>query len=100
MNDEDVLGKAYDSRLMRRLVRYLRPYRKYVVFALALILFDAALEISLPQLARIAIDRYIAAGNVRGLGITALAYAIILVVKLATEYQQSLTLLGTGQRIM
>jgi len=100
MHEEDVLGKAYDSRLMRRLVQYLRPYRKRVVFALVLILFSAVLEISLPLLAGMAIDRYIAVGNLRGLGITALVYSAILIIKLASEYQQSVTLLDTGQKIM
>ena len=42
MHDEEVLGKAYDARLMRRLISYLRPYRKQVLFALVLLVFEAA----------------------------------------------------------
>src|SRR5882672_2230502 len=100
MQDEEVLGKAYDSRLMRRLIQYLHPYKKFVFLALALIIFDAALETSLPWLTKIAIDRYIAVGNLRGLGMIAAIYGLILMVKLGTQYMQSLTLLSTGQKIM
>jgi len=100
MQEEEVLGKAYDSRLMRRLIRYLHPYKKFVFFALSLIIFDAALETSLPWLTRIAIDRYIVLRNPGGLGRIAVIYALILVAKLGTEYIQSLTLLSTGQKIM
>ena len=34
MQEEDVLGKAYDARLMRRLLQYLRPYTRFVAIAL------------------------------------------------------------------
>ena len=61
MQEEEVLGKAYDSRLMRRLVTYLRPYKSYVALALALILLESSLEVAFPWLTKIAIDRYIAA---------------------------------------
>ena len=67
MHDEEVLGKAYDARLMRRLIGYLRPYRKQVLFALLLLVLDAALETIPPLLTMLAIDRYIAAGNAAGL---------------------------------
>ncbi|HVQ64429.1 MAG TPA: ABC transporter ATP-binding protein [Terriglobia bacterium] len=100
MNDEEVLGKAYDARLMRRLIGYLRPYRKQVLFALLLLVVDAALETIPPLLTMLAIDRYIAAGNAGGLAVVAGAYVLTLAVKLGTEFVQALTLQRTGQRIM
>src|SRR5881394_1613664 len=100
MQDEEVLGKAYDARLMRRLVRYLRPYRKYVFFAFVLLLFESAIETLFPLLTMVAIDRYIAAGNFNGLTLVALAYVLALGVKFAAEFIQGLTLQRTGQRIM
>ena len=36
-HEEEALGKAYDSRLMKRLLEYLRPYRWRVILALALV---------------------------------------------------------------
>src|SRR6188474_90558 len=100
MHDEEILGKAYDARLMRRLIGYLRPYRKQVLFALLLLVVDAALETIPPLLTMLAIDRYIAAGNAGGLAVVAGAYVLTLAVKLGTEFVQALTLQRTGQRIM
>jgi ATP-binding cassette subfamily B protein len=100
VQDEEVLGKAYDARLMRRLIRYLRPYWKQVLFAFLLIVVDAALETLPPLLTMLAIDRYIAAADVGGLAIVAGAYMLTLTVKFGTEFIQALTLQRTGQRIM
>ena len=38
--EEEVLGKAYDARLMKRLLKYVKPYKKYVLFAITLILLS------------------------------------------------------------
>ena len=100
MQDEEVLGKAYDARLMRRLIRYLRPYRRSVLFAFVLLLFESAIETLFPLLTMVAIDRYIAAGNFRGLTMVALAYVLALGIKFVAEFVQGLTLQRTGQRIM
>jgi len=100
VQDEEVLGKAYDARLMRRLIGYLRPYWKQVLFAFLLIVADAALETIPPLLTMLAIDRYIAVADAGGLAIVAGAYFLTLVVKFATEFIQALTLQRTGQRIM
>ena len=48
MHDDEVIGKAYDARLMRRLLRYLRPYRKRAAGSVALILLGAAFSLLLP----------------------------------------------------
>jgi ATP-binding cassette subfamily B protein len=100
VHDEEVLGKAYDARLMRRLIRYLRPYRKYVLFAFLMIVVSAALETIPPLLTMLAIDRYIAAADAGGLAVVAGAFVLTLAVKLATDFIQALTLQRTGQRIM
>ena len=57
-HDEEALGKAYDSHLMKRLMEYLRPYRWRVVLALALVAIVTPLELAPPWLFRLAIDRY------------------------------------------
>jgi ATP-binding cassette subfamily B protein len=100
MQDEEVLGKAYDARLMRRLIRYLRPYRKQISVAFLLLLVDAALETVPPLLTMLAIDRYIAASNTAGLAVVAGLYVLTLAAKFLTEFVQSLMLQRTGQRIM
>jgi ATP-binding cassette, subfamily B, multidrug efflux pump len=100
VQDEEVLGKAYDSRLMRRLIGYLRPYRRQVLFAFLLLVVDAALETIPPLLTMLAIDRYIAAADSGGLVLVAGAYVLTLGVKFGLEFIQALTLQATGQRIM
>jgi ATP-binding cassette subfamily B protein len=58
--EEEVLGKAYDGRLMRRLLAYIRPYKLPVVAALILLLFNAVLQAIGPLLTALAVDRYLA----------------------------------------
>ncbi len=57
--EEEVLGKAYDSRLMRRLLTYMKPYRAVVAASLALLLVDSLLQIIGPLLTKLAVDRYL-----------------------------------------
>ena len=100
MQEEEVLGKAYDSRLMRRLITYLRPYKMYVGLALALILLESSLEVAFPWLTKIAIDRYIAAANIAGLATIALAYVILLLIRFVCASAETYVLQNTGQKIM
>jgi ATP-binding cassette subfamily B multidrug efflux pump len=57
--EEEVLGKAYDGRLMRRLLKYIRPYKLEVAIALVLLLINAALQVVGPLLTELAVDRYL-----------------------------------------
>jgi ATP-binding cassette subfamily B protein len=58
-NEEDELGKAYDARLMRRLLGYLWPYKRYVLAALALTVLGGPLVVAGPPLVRAAVDLYL-----------------------------------------
>ncbi len=59
--EEGKLGKPYDLRLMRRLARYAYPYKKVILLALVLTMLITLMDLSLPYLSKIAIDRYILA---------------------------------------
>src|SRR3989441_7495328 len=100
MQEEEVLGKAYDSRLMRRLVAYLRPYKSYVALALALILLESSLEVAFPWLTKIAIDRYIAAANIAGLTTIAVIYVLLLLIRFVCASAETYVLQNTGQKII
>jgi ATP-binding cassette subfamily B protein len=65
--DDEVLGKAYDARLMKRLLGYVKPYKKYVVFAILLNIVVAALGPVRPYLTKIAVDDSIANSDYTGL---------------------------------
>jgi ATP-binding cassette, subfamily B, multidrug efflux pump len=62
-HEEEILGKAYDSRLMKRLLTYLRPYRLQVVISLVAITLRAGLDVLGPVLTAVAIDKYLAYGT-------------------------------------
>src|SRR3954469_11093536 len=61
-HEEEVLGKAYDARLMRRLLAYLRPYKWQTAIALGSIVIKACADVLGPVLTMVAIDRYLSAG--------------------------------------
>ena len=66
-HEEEVLGKAYDARLMRRLLEYLRPYWLQVLIAFGAIVGASLLQLAQPYLMKVAIDDYIAQGSMEGL---------------------------------
>ena len=65
--DDEILGKAYDAKLMKRLLGYVKPYSKYVVLAILMNIVVAALGPLRPYLTKIAIDDYIVNSNYDGL---------------------------------
>jgi ATP-binding cassette, subfamily B, multidrug efflux pump len=60
VQEEEVLGKAYDSRLMKRLLTYLRPYTWQVAVALMAIVMKAGADVLGPYLTKVAVDKYLA----------------------------------------
>jgi ATP-binding cassette subfamily B protein len=99
-SEEEVLGKAYDGRLMRRLLGYLRPYKPQVVVALGALIGGSALALAQPYLMKIAIDRYIARHDLSGLNLVALAFLAVLIGAFVFEFLQTYLLQYVGQRIM
>ena len=99
-HDEEVLGKAYDARLMRRLLVYLRPHWRSVLLALVAIVASAALQLLPPWLTLQVIDVYIPARDVSGLALIGAVLIAVLVGEFALEFLQTTTLQMTGQRIM
>ena len=100
VHEPEVLGKAYDARLMRRLLAYLRPHRRAVGVALATIAAGSVLQLAQPWLTKIAIDDHIAAGDLDGLDRIALAFLLVLAGSFVLEYVQTWTMQMMGQRIM
>jgi ATP-binding cassette, subfamily B, multidrug efflux pump len=112
--EEEVLGKAYDGRLMRRLLTYLRPYRWQVTVALVSIVIKAGLDVLGPFLTKTAIDKYLAhtAGTsslldgwlssqpMRGIAQVAALYAGSLVLSFLFEFFQTYYMQWTGQMVM
>ncbi|HEV2855355.1 MAG TPA: ABC transporter ATP-binding protein [Thermoanaerobaculia bacterium] len=126
-HEEEVLGKAYDARLMRRLLGYVRPYRGMALGALLLILASSLLQLAGPLLSAVALDLFIrpkgaqgqlstpslwvrdlllARGIVpaqvaaQGVGVVAAAYLVILALAFTALYTQAYVLQMMGQYIM
>lgn len=114
--DEDVVGKAYDSRLMRRLLTYMRPYTGHAGLSFACILLKAGADVLGPYLVLVATDRYMTAHNtafvphwfaarlsanpLAGIAQCAALYLFALLLSYALEFLQTYLMQWTGQRIM
>ena len=99
-HEEEVLGKAYDSRLARRLLSYLRPYWWIVAISVFLLLLVAGLQLVGPLLTEIAIDEHIRNGDLEGLNRIALIFLGVLIVQFLLSFAQTYLMNWTGQRIM
>ena len=97
---DEVLGKAYDARLMRRLMTYLWPHWPSVGISLAAIVAYSALQLAPPYLTKIVIDDHIATGTLDGLDRIAAAFLAVLAGSFVLEYLQTYTMQMMGQRIM
>ena len=112
--EEEVLGKAYDGRLMRRLLTYLRPYKWHVVVAVASIILKSGLDVLGPFLTMIAIDKYLAKSPnshswigdrlsstpLTGIAEIGALYVGILVFTFGLEFVQTYLMQWTGQKVM
>lgn len=98
--EEEVLGKAYDSRLMARLLRYLRPYRWQVAGAVALLMLSSATAMVGPYLTKVALDDAVPARDGRLLATLAALYAASVVLVFFFQYAQALVATWLGQRVM
>jgi ATP-binding cassette, subfamily B, multidrug efflux pump len=108
-HEEEALGKAYDSRLMRRLLQYMAPYRWWVVLALGMVAIVTPLELAPPLMFENAIDRYFVpamkgilgeSAAWRGILIIAVIYFFILVFDFLAQYAQIRIMQRVGQQTM
>ena len=107
--EDEILGKTYDANMIRRLLRYVRPYRGATGLAIGLLLLASATDLVGPYLYRVAIDRYILPGSVnagpitgdlRGVARIAALYLLILGIGFGARWVQSYLMQFVGQRAM
>jgi len=126
-HEEEILGKAYDGRLMKRLLGYLRPYKVQVAVALTSIFLKAAADVAGPLLTLFAMDMYLAPfgsnhtdagsekllGHLRqwvahnfsadpltGIGQICALYAGLLLFSFLLDFLQTYYMLWAGQKVM
>lgn len=93
-------GHAFDSRILRRLIAYLRPHRGRMVAAFLLMLVASALSLATPYLVKVAIDQPIARGDAAGLARLALLTALAFVGLFLASAGQKYLLAWVGQRVL
>ena len=98
--EEETLGKAYDSRLMARLVRYLKPYRLPVAGAVALLMLASGFAVVGPYLTKIALDEAIPQGDGRQLALLAILFLGATFLVFIFQYAQAIVTTWLGQRVM
>ncbi len=98
--EDEILGKAYDARLMARILRYLRPYGKLLAISFFFLMLQTGSQLLGPYITKVAIDRYIAQHDVRGLDLMALAYLGVVCFGFVVLFIQTCTTEYTGQRAM
>ncbi|HSE97696.1 MAG TPA: ABC transporter ATP-binding protein, partial [Blastocatellia bacterium] len=123
-HEEEVLGKAYDARLMRRLLKYLWPYRSQAMISLVLTIVSAPLVLAGAPLTKAAIDLYIApdpskpaegfalflketseasgfgGSPSRGIAFIAIVFLLANIAAFTVQYTQAVVMQAMGQRIM
>ena len=100
LHEDDIAGKAYDRRLMRRFVRYLRPHLRTILFVLLLLPLIAGAKLLQPYLVKIAIDSHIVTGNLTGLPPLAALFLALIVGESLLTYAEVFLLQRVGQQIM
>src|SRR5437588_9965980 len=114
--EEEVLGKAYDSRLAKRLLTYLAPYKWQTVLAIAAILIKAGADVLGPYLTKVAIDKYLASARAAshhpfldswlssrplvGIAQIAALYVFLLALSFCMEFLQTYYMQWVGQKAM
>ena len=100
IREEEALGKAYDARLMRRLLSYLQDYRIQVATAVLMLVAASGLELVGPWLTKIALDRAVPTADTQLLGTLAAIFIASLVAAAALEYARTLLTTWIGQHVM
>ena len=114
IQEEEVLGKAYDARLMKRLLKYLHAYRWQVAVALVAIVLKAGADVLGPYLTKVAIDKYLARHTeahslldgflsprpLTGIAQIASMYIGLLLASFLFEFTQTYIMQWTGQKVM
>ena len=98
--EDEIIGKAYDRRLMARFIRFLAPYRWMALCTLLLLPPLAATKIAQPYLLKIAIDSHIVKGQMEGLPLLAFYFFLLLLADSLLTYLEIYLLQLLGQRVM
>ena len=98
--DDEIVGKAFDAKLARRLFRYVKPHGSLVVAALSLLIVEGLLQLAQPLLTRYVIDTAVPANDGAGVRRAALGFIAVLAAQFVLEYGQTILTTRLGQFVM
>jgi len=99
-DEDDILGKVYDARVIRRMPKYLAWFKSSIALATTGTLIRTVANLAMPYLVVVATDNFIKTGNVVGLTIIALAYLGVALLMWGGQYLETLYLSRAGQGIL
>ncbi len=99
-DEDDVLGKVYDSKVIARLPKYLAPVRLWVALGAGGMIIRALATLAMPFMIGIAIDRFIQTGNLGGLNVIVIIFVAMAVLVWAGHYMETLFLSYAGQAVL
>jgi len=97
---EEIVGKAYDTRILVRFARYVSPYRSTIIAVLLILPLVAACRLAQPWIIKLAIDNHITTGRMAGLETIALVFAGILLLESLLSFIEVFLLQSVGQNVM
>lgn len=100
VHEEELLGKAYDARLIRRLWVYVKPHWRRLALVLALIPLVTGAQLAQPWLLKVAIDQHIAVGELSGLAGIGALFVGALVLQLGATFGEVWLLQWLGVKSM
>lgn len=98
--DEEILGKAYDPRVMARLTKYLAPVKGWLVLGAVGMVVRSLAQLAIPYLVAVATDRFIRTGNLDGLNITAAIFVGVALLVWGGQYLEAISMAYAGQSVL
>ncbi|OGV98955.1 MAG: antibiotic ABC transporter ATP-binding protein [Nitrospinae bacterium RIFCSPLOWO2_02_FULL_39_110] len=97
---DEIVGKAYNTSLMRRLLKFFKPYQNQLALSLILLVAVSILQLSGPYLTKIAIDDHIVKDDWEGLSLIMIIYFALLLLSFILQYIQIYIMQIIGQKTM
>ncbi|MFE7086910.1 ABC transporter ATP-binding protein [Sphingobacterium spiritivorum] len=100
MSDQKITGKTYDSKLLKRMIKYMRPYQTVFWISVVLTILLAAVAPALPLLIEHTLDKYILTDDASGLNNMLIAMLGLLVLQTIIRYFHTLMTNTLGQSVI
>lgn len=100
IHEDEALGRAYDSNLVKRLFKYMKPYLWKTIFSFLMLLLWTGLRLAIPLLMKLALDTYIKNGDTWGLAMVSVALLGVILIQNVARYYQVLVMFFVGNYLM